>query len=183
MSSTQNPVNMLIDNERLIGRVKWFNNKAGYGFITMTNECGTMTDIFVHHSAINVDNQQYKYLVQGEYVEFNLVKTETKSHELQAAAVAGIKGGKLMCETRSELTFARNKYASTKQPEELGMEYHNIPRETTSTDTNAYSVNKQRNSSVPRETNGDKKWTLAKTSDRRNSRGKFSSRVVPRDAC
>jgi cold shock CspA family protein len=53
------------------GRVKWFNNKAGYGFITV-NDCETNEerDMFVHHSEIKVDQTQYKYLVQGEYVEF-----------------------------------------------------------------------------------------------------------------
>ena len=32
------------------------------------------TDVFVHHSDVNVVNQQYKYFVQGEYVEFKLNK-------------------------------------------------------------------------------------------------------------
>ena len=49
--------------DRLTGRVKWFNNKAGYGFITITDGFRLDTDIFVHHSIINVENQQYKYLV------------------------------------------------------------------------------------------------------------------------
>ena len=59
-------------SEHLLGRVKWFNNKAGYGFITVTDGAQSGSDIFVHHSAINVENQQYKYLVQGEYVEFDM---------------------------------------------------------------------------------------------------------------
>ena len=84
---------------RQIGRVKWFNNKAGYGFITLTGE--TEKDVFVHHSSIQVGNEQYKYLVQGEYVEFNL-ETSSGAHEYQAGEVRGIQGGKLMCETRRE---------------------------------------------------------------------------------
>jgi len=55
-----------ISNERLNGRVKWFNNKAGYGFITVTDGSQSGSDIFIHHSAISVADQQYKYLVQGE---------------------------------------------------------------------------------------------------------------------
>ena len=59
-------------SDRLTGRVKWFNNKAGYGFITVTDGSRSGSDIFVHHSVIGVASQQYKYLVQGEYVEFDL---------------------------------------------------------------------------------------------------------------
>ena len=98
---------------RLIGRVKWFNNKAGYGFVTITDGEKSGTDVFVHHSSINVSNQQYKYLVQGEYIEFNLIKVENSTHECQSSNVSGIKGGKLMCETRHELKVARNTYRTT----------------------------------------------------------------------
>ena len=55
------------------GRVKWFNNKSGYGFITISVwRSRRSTDIFVHHSSITVEKEQYRYLVQGEYVEFIL---------------------------------------------------------------------------------------------------------------
>ena len=35
-------------SQRYIGQVKWFNNRAGYGFITMTDESGTEKDVFAH---------------------------------------------------------------------------------------------------------------------------------------
>ena len=94
-------------NDRFIGRVKWFNNKAGYGFITVTDGPKAGSDVFAHHSAIKVDTEQYKYLVQGEYVEFSLIDTTSDKHEYQAGDVCGVKGGKLMCETRREFRSLR----------------------------------------------------------------------------
>ena len=88
---------------KLVGKVKWFNNKAGYGFITASEGVHSGKDIFVHYSTINVSNLQYKYLVQGEYVEFELVKSQNDKHEYQATNVTGIRGGSIMCETRSTL--------------------------------------------------------------------------------
>jgi cold shock CspA family protein len=53
---------------RSTGRVKWFNNKAGYGFITVTDGEKNGTDVFVHHTSVVVGSPQYTYLVQGEYL-------------------------------------------------------------------------------------------------------------------
>ena len=52
------------------GKVKWFNNQKGYGFITP--ESGN--DVFVHYSAIQGDG--YKTLEEGQEVEFEVVKGE-----------------------------------------------------------------------------------------------------------
>lgn len=98
---------------QLTGRVKWFNNKAGYGFITVTDGDRSGTDVFVHHSTIGVSSQQYKYLVQGEYVDFDLTTSQGGAHEFQASNVVGIKGGKLMCETRREFKISRSSYKTT----------------------------------------------------------------------
>jgi CspA family cold shock protein len=77
-----------------VGRVKWFNNKTGYGFL----ESNGSPDIFVHHKNLTVKETQYKYLVQGEYVEFSLQSMgDTKT---TAVGVTGVGGGPLMCETR-----------------------------------------------------------------------------------
>ena len=100
MSSTSEEKEIEMQSERLLGQVKWFNNKAGYGFITVNDGEHSGNDIFIHYSTIRTTNSQYKYLVQGEYVEFNLVKSTTDNHEFQAVDISGIKGGPLMCETR-----------------------------------------------------------------------------------
>jgi CspA family cold shock protein len=109
MSSTDG-VTSSAQSERVIGRVKWFNNKAGYGFITVTDGSRSGSDVFIHHSAINVESQQYKYLVQGEYVNFDVVHTNSGTHEWQASNVSGVNSGKLMCETRREYKIARTNF-------------------------------------------------------------------------
>jgi cold shock CspA family protein len=98
--------------------VKWFNNKAGYGFITVSDGDSAGKDIFVHHSGIKVCSEQYRYLVQGEYVQFELDNTPSGSHEVQAKSVGGINGGMLMCETRRDFRQTRFSYKSTKESEE-----------------------------------------------------------------
>ena len=87
--------------QRSTGVVKWFNNKAGYGFLTLVGEGQTPEDIFVHHTSILVGTDQFKYLVQGEYVEF-VLSTDAGVHKCQASEVRGVNGGKLMCETQRE---------------------------------------------------------------------------------
>lgn len=54
---------------RTTGRVKWFDNAKGYGFITM--EDGSK-DCFVHHTAI--DGNGFKTLEEGELVEFEVTE-------------------------------------------------------------------------------------------------------------
>jgi CspA family cold shock protein len=50
------------------GKVKWFNNSKGYGFIG--REDGA--DVFVHYSAITGDG--YRSLQEGDEVEFEIVE-------------------------------------------------------------------------------------------------------------
>ncbi|MBC3420019.1 MULTISPECIES: cold shock domain-containing protein CspD [unclassified Pseudomonas] len=51
------------------GKVKWFNNAKGYGFI---NEEGKTDDLFAHYSAIQMDG--YKTLKAGQSVSFDIVQ-------------------------------------------------------------------------------------------------------------
>jgi CspA family cold shock protein len=95
---------------RLLGIVKWFNNKRGFGFITIIEDGDHKSkDIFVHYSSIRVTNSQYKYLEKGEYVEFDFVHTTNPEaeHEFYADAISGIKGGPLKCETAHNESLRR----------------------------------------------------------------------------
>lgn len=51
---------------RITGRVKWFNNTKGYGFISKQPDA----DVFVHYSAIR--DKGYRTLREGEQVEFDI---------------------------------------------------------------------------------------------------------------
>ena len=56
---------------RLKGKVKWFNNAKGYGFIG--REDGS-PDVFVHYSSIQ--SEGYKSLQEGDDVEFEIAQGE-----------------------------------------------------------------------------------------------------------
>lgn len=110
-SSSSDTASSLDTTTRFTGVVKWFNNKAGFGFITVLDNdvSGDYSgkDVFSHHTSCNVTNKQYRYLVQGEYVEFTLKESENSDHPYQADDISGICGGKLMCETRWEVRQQR----------------------------------------------------------------------------
>ena len=79
----------------VIGQVKWFNDRLGFGFVTINSGPEVGKDIFVHHSGIKPANSNYKTLRKGEYVNFNIIKG---LNGLQAVDITGINGGPLMCD-------------------------------------------------------------------------------------
>jgi CspA family cold shock protein len=63
---------------RSTGKVKWFDDTKGFGFITRE----TGEDVFVHYSAI--DGQGFRTLIEGQPVEFDVTQSPKG---LQAANV------------------------------------------------------------------------------------------------
>ena len=68
---------------KMVGKVKWFNNEKGYGFI----EYNDQEDIFIHYSAIEMDG--FKTLSEGMLVKYELLRT---NKGLQAKKVLQISG-------------------------------------------------------------------------------------------
>ncbi len=65
-----------------MGRIKWFNNEKGYGFIEGDNG----EDIFVHYTAIKQDG--FKSLSEGQIVEYELLETEKGLQAINVKEVA-----------------------------------------------------------------------------------------------
>lgn len=59
-------------NSRFTGKVSWFNNERGYGFITKNGDDDT--EYFVHCSSIDMTG--YKTLKAGQEVSFELKDTD-----------------------------------------------------------------------------------------------------------
>ncbi len=68
-----------------IGKIKWFNNEKGYGFIDVQDG----EDIFVHYSAIKQDG--YKTLSEGQIVEYELLETEKGLQAINVREVSNVK--------------------------------------------------------------------------------------------
>jgi cold shock protein len=62
---------------KINGKVKWFNNAKGYGFV---NEEGKTEDLFAHYSAIIMDG--YKTLKAGQVVSFGIIQGPKGLHEV-----------------------------------------------------------------------------------------------------
>ncbi len=67
---------------RIRGKVKWFNNAKGYGFIGRSDG----PDVFVHFSAIITEG--YKSLQEGDDVEFEITQGEKGPQADKVAKVA-----------------------------------------------------------------------------------------------
>jgi CspA family cold shock protein len=66
---------------KVSGKVKWFNNAKGYGFI---NEDGKSEDLFAHYSAIQMEG--YKTLKAGQAVVFEIIQGPKGLHAVSIGA-------------------------------------------------------------------------------------------------
>lgn len=155
-----------------IGRCKWFNNKAGYGFLTVVRgeESKVGTDVFVHHSGIIVGSEQYKYLAQGEYVEFKITETNGGDHAVQATDITGIGNGPLMCETRNE---TRKLQENQRGEESEGVDSR--PPQHRNNRSRRGTSQVRLNGEGPRESDV---WTFTRSTKKGDARSKSRSREV-----
>lgn len=65
----------------MVGRVKWFNNDKGYGFVEYKNN----EDVFIHYSSIQIEG--YKTLSEGQYVSYDLISTPKGFQALHVSPV------------------------------------------------------------------------------------------------
>jgi CspA family cold shock protein len=65
-----------------VGKVKWFNNAKGFGFIVCDDH---KEDLFAHFSTIEMEG--YKTLKAGQDVEFETVKSERGIHAVNIQVV------------------------------------------------------------------------------------------------
>jgi len=77
-----------------LGQVKWFDNKLGYGFVTVLTNDHKGTDIFVHQTNISPLETEFRTLMKGEYVSLNV----SNDDKVQAINVTGVLGGSLRCD-------------------------------------------------------------------------------------
>lgn len=80
----------------LIGSVKFFDTKKGWGFITVLTQDlpQSNSEVFVHFSNLNVQGDSYKRLFPGEYVSFSMGKSDRGKDT--CIDVCGIMGGPLL---------------------------------------------------------------------------------------
>ncbi len=69
----------------MIGKVKWFESKKGYGFIM----CEDGRELFVHYTGIVADG--YKSLSEGQKVEFETGSTEKGEQAINVKVISGDK--------------------------------------------------------------------------------------------
>ena len=109
-----------VNSEKNIGRIKWFNNKKGFGFLS---NCETNEDVFIHHSGISLGEEAlssdvniFKTVIEGEYVSYE--KQIDEENRTVAKNVTGVLGGPLLCENVHKKIFVSNRVQENNSADE-----------------------------------------------------------------
>jgi len=73
-----------MDSDKYVGKVAWFDNHLGYGFISRPNEA----DLFVHWS--DIVSEGFKTLKKGQEVVFSVGLNNRKQPKAVEVAVVGV---------------------------------------------------------------------------------------------
>lgn len=103
-----------------VGQVKWFQDKKGWGYLTVVTGDEKGQDVFVHHTGIVPIIDTYRTLHKGEYVQFDksvrrggggggggadgddgISMNQDAPCMYHATNVTGIAGGPLMCDVKA----------------------------------------------------------------------------------
>lgn len=98
--------------QRMIGRVKLFNSRRGFGFITgdVFDPVAAQKDYFFHFSSVEPQSDNYYvYLRTNEYVEFELKETDNEdpSKRFVATSITGLNNGPLLMDAPRRLQTSR----------------------------------------------------------------------------
>ncbi|MBP1125038.1 MULTISPECIES: cold shock domain-containing protein CspD [Pseudomonas] len=96
---------------KINGKVKWFNNAKGYGFI---NEIGKNEDLFAHYSAITMDG--YKTLKAGQEVTFEVIQGPKGLHAVAICAACAADSSKTHDEAHEKTADNEASPSKVKQP-------------------------------------------------------------------
>ena len=101
MSDVETPASASENINRIIGRVKFFNSRRGFGFVEgdVFDPKDEQKDYFFHFRDVQPTSNNYKvYLQTNEYVEFEVGETDNADPKkrLVAKAITGLNGGPLL---------------------------------------------------------------------------------------
>ena len=108
MSDTENTVDT---STTYLGRVKWFNNRAGFGFATVMEgeKRVKIFSLIILGFQLIVNNTSI--LFKENTLHF-FEESDNDKHPYQAGDIKGVAGGPLMCETKNEQRQQQSEYES-----------------------------------------------------------------------